>query len=522
MSKWKSKFSSMMDSLKNSVKRTSSKSNQDEGDIDSESQNENKFFRKSSPSNPGDLVESMDWEEGDTGEVHLPPSHHSNEEESYNEENYSEESYNEESYEDEEDPFHEETSPSFETLTIDQIKQSQVDNGEAPPEVPNEIEEGHSLEDDHNYQEEENDFDLTNPSIREYAPKQKRSLFSKLSQLREKKAKPLNAGSSTESSPFMEKIKNINLDEFFEKFYSPQNRNKIHYTFLLLLLIGVSIKSAQIISTVLTPLPATTKKAAPPPRLNELDQIKNALAQLEQNDLFRAPRKGKEPVKVTPKTKEQAICLEAKKKSSLQIKLLSTLVLQDEVKSLASVQRRKDSEYLRKGDSIPGVLEVGRIDSEKLIFKNLKTRECEYIENAPKKDRSSNKMAIVREPRKAKKLIQDTKKNGISNTGNQFKIKKEVRARMLENISEVLTQARAVQIKNPDGSLSFRMQEVVPGSIYSQLNIENGDVVTGINGEKIQNVSELMQLFGKIDQIDHFELTVKKKGIEQNLKYDFE
>ena len=74
-------------------------------------------------------------------------------------------------------------------------------------------------------------------------------------------------------------------------------------------------------------------------------------------------------------------------------------------------------------------------------------------------------MAIVREPRKAKKLIQDTKKNGISNTGNQFKIKKEVRARMLENISEVLTQARAVQIKNPDGSLAFRMQEVVAGSI---------------------------------------------------------
>jgi type II secretory pathway component PulC len=93
---------------------------------------------------------------------------------------------------------------------------------------------------------------------------------------------------------------------------------------------------------------------------------------------------------------------------------------------------------------------------------------------------------------------------------------------MLENISEVLTQARAVQIKNPDGSLCFKMQEVVPGSIFTQLNIQEGDKVCGINGKKIQNVAELMNMFGQIDKIDHFELDVNKNGIDQNLEYDFE
>ena len=525
MSKWKSKFSSMINSLKKG--RSKSDDSELEDEIEETKSNNTKRKKKSSKSHADaqDFVENMEWEDGESAEVHGPPpvaiqdedatspslsASHLDDSEHSDEENY--EGDFEEEYDGE---YEDEDTQSFSTLTVNQIKQSQIESGETTPDLP-------PMEEDNTptyeyEEEEENDFDLTNPAIREYTPK--KTLRSKLKNDTKKLA-----SSNKSSKAMVDKLKSINLDEFFEAFYAPQNRRKIHFTFLFLLFTGVSIKSAQIISTLLTPLPSTAKRVAPPPAgLNEADRLKNALAQLESNDLFRAPRKGKEPVISKPKVKEEAICLDAKKRSSLSIKLLSTVVLQDEVKSLASVQQRKDAEYLRKGDSIPGVLEVGRIAEEKIFFKNLKTRECEYIENAPKgPKRSSSKIALVREPKKAKKIIQDTKKNGISNVGNQFKIKKEVRARMLENISEVLTQARAVQIKNPDGSLAFRMQEVVPGSIYSQLNIENGDVVTGINGEKIKNVSELMQLFGRIDKIDHFELNVKKQGIEQSLQYDFE
>ncbi|MBT5093448.1 MAG: PDZ domain-containing protein [Halobacteriovoraceae bacterium] len=93
---------------------------------------------------------------------------------------------------------------------------------------------------------------------------------------------------------------------------------------------------------------------------------------------------------------------------------------------------------------------------------------------------------------------------------------------MLGNINEILTQARAIQIKNPDGSLSFKMVEVVPGSLYSKLNIQDGDIITGINGKKIKNLNEIMALFGKIRSIDHFELSVKRNGIESSMDYDFE
>ena len=118
--------------------------------------------------------------------------------------------------------------------------------------------------------------------------------------------------------------------------------------------------------------------------------------------------------------------------------------------------------------------------------------------------------------------MQEQGDGDIVNMGNSFKIKKSLRAEMLDNISEVLTQARAVQIRNPDGTLSFRMTEIVPGSIYSKLNIQDGDTISGINGKKFTNVGQLMELFGRIKDIDEFQVTLDREGATQTMDYNFE
>ena len=69
---------------------------------------------------------------------------------------------------------------------------------------------------------------------------------------------------------------------------------------------------------------------------------------------------------------------------------------------------------------------------------------------------------------------------------------------MLGNISSILTQARAIPITNGDGSLSFKITEIVPGSIYSQLNIKENDIITGINGKSVSSINEVTSLLGKV------------------------
>lgn len=433
------------------------------------------------------------------------------------------------------DEFDDETDPCFQPLNVNDIKASQAAEGDIPPNLPqiDDDEEDYSPEDNEdNYDE---DWDGTSPSLKSFDPNHKSGLKEKLSQmgqgLRAKfKAQAPGAGSSSFSALYekaLNGLKEINIDEIFDSFFSPQQRPRIHKTFIAALFISSAYLTGRLISGWLTPLPksriATKGQTL---SLNQQDVVRTQLNRIKSNDLFQAPDKTNTPVidnaPKKPSFEEVRVCRDANMKSSLGLKLVNTVILQDSVKSLASVQMRGKENFLREGDSIPNTIEVGKITRQKLIFKNLKTRKCEYIENTAERKGPKKTINIVRDPQEGKKILQDAGETGISNVGNTFKIKKEVRARMLENISEVLTQARAVQIKNPDGSLAFRMQEIVPGSIYSQLNIQEGDVITGINGKKITNMTEMMNLFGQIDKVDHFELTLSRNGMEQNLEYDFE
>jgi type II secretion system protein C len=238
---------------------------------------------------------------------------------------------------------------------------------------------------------------------------------------------------------------------------------------------------------------------------------------IRDNNIFNAKESLSQKPKVTKKKEpEVKICKAANRKSSLPLKLVNTIVLQDSVKSVASVSKRGKIFNFREGEKIDGMAEVGKIDRLKLVFKNLRSGSCEYIENVDKKaKRAFAKKKLKVEP------ARPLKKEGIQGVGNKYTIKKSVRDQLLSNIGEVLTQARAIQIKNPDGTLAFKMTDVVPGSIYSQLDIQNNDIVTGINGKKITSLNELMSMFGKLKENDAYDITIKRNGNEKTLNYNF-
>jgi type II secretion system protein C len=325
----------------------------------------------------------------------------------------------------------------------------------------------------------------------------------------------------------MPSLSNISWSTIVEKSFSPDSRQLIHKSFITALVLGSSYYTGKLVansvSSKLTPKSVKSRaRVSTPVRSNYRDQAKF----ITKANLFNTvdPQTevaGKKDDK--PKIDENLVCLQSRKRSSLKIKLVNTIVLQDSVKSIAAVQVRGQKEVLsiREGDKISNDAKVGKIDRMKVVFKNLRNGECEYVETKDKQPRNRRPIKVVSR-KKGQPLLNKYKDSRIKNVGNNFKIKKKVRDEMLSNISEVLTQARAIQIKNPDGSLAFKMTEVVPGSIYSKLNIQDGDIITGINGKKFNNLNEIMNLFGKIKEIDQFEISLKRDGVEQNLEYNFE
>jgi type II secretion system protein C len=213
-------------------------------------------------------------------------------------------------------------------------------------------------------------------------------------------------------------------------------------------------------------------------------------------------------------------CTMAKSKSNLSIKIKDTVVLQDSAKSVASLESGKKFKSVREGDTLDGVAKIGKIDRLRLIFRNLRTGDCEYVESNKAKSKPL-KFDIV-SPTEGKKLISENKPRGIKTDGNNFEICGSYMDRQLSDFSSLLTQAKADPFPNPDGSLSFKLSQVQPGGVFSYLGIQNGDVITRINGNKIKSMQEVMGLFNKLANISRLSLGVERGGEETAFSYNFD
>jgi type II secretory pathway component PulC len=237
------------------------------------------------------------------------------------------------------------------------------------------------------------------------------------------------------------------------------------------------------------------------------------LNQVKASDPFRTKSGG------GPKKIADTKCEESDSRTSLPLKLLNTVVLQDSVKSIAAVQVRsgRDLKQVREGDEIDGMARIARIARLEMIIKNLQTGACESVVNEKMKNERPG--ISIMSSSQANNFRQQQKIKGIDNQGNKYVIAKDLLDEKLKDISVVLTQARAIKIQNPDGTLAFKITEIEPGSIFSYLGIQNDDVITSIGGKPISDLNEVMSMFGRIKNLDNLQLGIRRDGEETNMDY---
>jgi type II secretory pathway component PulC len=307
-------------------------------------------------------------------------------------------------------------------------------------------------------------------------------------------------------------VKKIELDKWSDQLYLPETRKLINQVTLASLVAISTYGSGKTLALMLKGVDqtdlverATTELTVKQLSLNQFEELRSA-------NLFKTDRVESKPSVSGPQKTIAEKCEKADQKSRLPIKLVNTIVLQDSVKSVASVQvRTNDSEQFRVGESIQDMAKIGRIERLKVIFKNLETGDCEYIDS-PDKAKESTPIRVM-SPSQSQNFKQaQSKKKGIKNEGNDFSISKSVIDEQLKDLSGLLTQARAIKIVNPDGSMSFKITEIEPGGIFATLGVRDEDIIKEIDGRPIESMNQIMGLFSKLKNISSLNLTVERGG----------
>ena len=250
---------------------------------------------------------------------------------------------------------------------------------------------------------------------------------------------------------------------------------------------------------------------------NHLGEFVQQLNQLNQTDPFKTDHNQSSDGGDLYK-----ICEDASRTSSLPLSLDSTIVMQDNLKSLAAVQIKSKNKILafRIGEKIESQARLDGIERLRIIFRNLQNGQCEYIANSyfdPKKQ-----TVKLMDPAEAQNFMNNQDQNvGIKNDGNNFQISKSFMKSKMSDINAILTQAKAIPITNPDGTMSFRIEEVEPSGVFAYLGISNGDVITKINGQPITSYNEVMGMFNQLSNLSSLNLSVLRNGNDTPLQYNF-
>lgn len=105
----------------------------------------------------------------------------------------------------------------------------------------------------------------------------------------------------------------------------------------------------------------------------------------------------------------------------------------------------------------------------------------------------------------------------LSNT--DYRIERSEVDKSLTNLNEVATQARIVPSFRNGKANGFKLFSIKPGSIYSKIGLQNGDVIQKINGYDMNSPDRALEIYTKLRDATSLTIELMRAGNVQTMNY---
>ncbi|MCM2323722.1 MAG: hypothetical protein NDJ90_10725 [Oligoflexia bacterium] len=203
-------------------------------------------------------------------------------------------------------------------------------------------------------------------------------------------------------------------------------------------------------------------------------------------------------------------------RTSLPFNLIGTLILRDELRSIATIEDKSASAVypVRVDDEIPSKARIVKVEPNRVIFVNTSSGRREFVD-------LPEDAALSRAPRISLGGPRGATGTGIEQLSpTQFQVSRQEVDRALGDFNNILTQARAVPNFENGVPSGYKLFQIVPGSIYDKLGLKNGDVISGLDGQPINDPGKAFEMISRLKDSNHLELQVKKDGKTLTYSYD--
>jgi general secretion pathway protein C len=198
--------------------------------------------------------------------------------------------------------------------------------------------------------------------------------------------------------------------------------------------------------------------------------------------------------------------------TTLPLRLLGTMIAQRPEWSLAAIEdlQTRDWRSYAEGDSV-GRARVLKIDRARVML--LVDGRREYLEPSPlpQKMRSSPVFA-------ATSVNASPPGPGPGGVGiraldeNTYEVARTEVDRALSNLNELAMQARTVPAFRDGKAVGFKLFSIRPGSLYTRIGIQNGDVLQRINGFALDSPEKALEAYTRLKNASRIDIELDRRG----------
>jgi general secretion pathway protein C len=162
----------------------------------------------------------------------------------------------------------------------------------------------------------------------------------------------------------------------------------------------------------------------------------------------------------------------------------------------------KGQDLYRLRDDVGGGWLIAEINVNKIVLK--KGEEKEVVEVK----------FFAAEPPKPQAV------GGADATRSEIRLDSRDVEASLSDLNKIMTQARVVP--NMDGGKisGYTVFNIVPGSLYTKLGVQNNDVMERVNGVEIKSPDALYQLFQQIRNQKKIVLDLRRSGTRKSVNIE--
>ncbi|MFO7557320.1 MAG: type II secretion system protein N [Desulfobacterales bacterium] len=199
---------------------------------------------------------------------------------------------------------------------------------------------------------------------------------------------------------------------------------------------------------------------------------------------------------------ERTVSFETLDPTSLNLKLWGTIISSGS-KSCAVIeesggrQRKTPQKLFYTGDSVQGAT-IQKILDEKVILNLDGENEILEMEEFRNQIRRLGRYRAPKRPVAQRKIV--LRRSQVDNA-----------------MSDLNTLMKQILVSpHRDG---IRISRIRPRSIFRKMGIRNGDIITGVDGRRIQSVDSALKIYDELRSSSKVSLQLKRRGREQTINY---